>query len=98
MEEIRNISIKVGLSDYISKNVKYPLKAEENGIQGRVIVTLIITKEGKVTNPKIVKSVDPSLDKEALRVVRTLPDWIPGRQNGKAVNVLFTIPVTFRLK
>jgi TonB family protein len=86
------------LSDYISKNVKYPLKAEENGIQGRVIVTLIITKEGKVTNPKIVKSVDPSLDKEALRVVRTLPDWIPGRQNGKAVNVLFTIPVTFRLK
>ena len=86
------------LSRYIGENIKYPRQAEENGIQGRVIVTIIITKEGKVTNPKIVKSVDPILDKEALRVVRTLPDWIPGRQNGKAVNVLFTIPVTFRLK
>ena len=84
--------------NYICKNVKYPPIAEKNGIQGRVIVTFVITKEGKVTNPKIVKSVNPSLDKETLRLIRTLPDWAPGRKNGQAVNVKYTVPVTFRLQ
>ncbi len=86
------------LFNYICKNVKYPPKAETNGIQGRVVVTFVITKEGKVKNVKILKKVDPNLDAEALRVVRSLPDWIPGRKAGKAVNVKYTIPVTFRLQ
>lgn len=80
------------------KNIKYPPKAEENGIQGRVIVTFVITKEGKMTKAKVKKSIDPLLDAEALRVVKTMHKWIPGRQNGKVVNVQFTIPVTFRLQ
>jgi TonB family protein len=89
---------QMALFNYLCKNVKYPPKAEANGIQGRVIVTFVITKEGKVTNPKINKSIDPSLDAEALRVVNTLPNWIPGRKAGKAVNVKYTIPITFKLK
>ena len=86
------------LNNYIMKNIKYPPKAEENGIQGRVIVTFVITKEGKMTKAKVKKSIDPLLDAEALRVVKTMHKWIPGRQNGKVVNVQFTIPVTFRLQ
>jgi TonB family protein len=86
------------LFDYLCKKIVYPIVAEDNGIHGSVIVTFVITKEGKVINPKVVKSVDPSLDKEASRVVRTMPDWTPGRQGGKAVNVQYTIPVTFKLK
>ena len=86
------------LNNYIMKNIKYPPKAAENGIQGRVIVTFVITKEGKMTKAKVKKSIDPLLDAEALRVVKTMHKWIPGRQNGKVVNVQFTIPVTFRLQ
>ena len=86
------------LNNYLMKNIKYPPKAEENGIQGRVIVTFVITKEGKMTKAKVKKSIDPLLDAEALRVVKTMHKWIPGRQNGKVVNVQFTIPVTFRLQ
>ncbi len=86
------------LNNYLMKNIKYPPKAAENGIQGRVIVTFVITKEGKMTKAKVKKSIDPLLDAEALRVVKTMHKWIPGRQNGKVVNVQFTIPVTFRLQ
>ena len=86
------------LNNYIMKNIKYPPKAAENGIQGRVIVTFVITKEGKMTKAKVKKSIDPLLDAEALRVVKTMHKWIPGRQNGKVVIVQFTIPVTFRLQ
>lgn len=84
--------------EYLSKNIKYPVVAEENGVQGRVIVTFIVESDGSVTNTKVVKSVDPSLDKEALRVVKSMPHWIPGRQNGSAVRVQYTVPVTFKLE
>jgi TonB family protein len=86
------------LFDYLSENVKYPTIAEKNGIQGRVLVTFIINKEGKVTNAKIAKAIDPSLDKEALRLTNMMPNWTPGYQRGKAVNVKYTIPITFKLK
>jgi TonB family protein len=86
------------LFDYLCKRIVYPPRAERKGIQGRVMVSFVITKEGKVTDSKVVKSVDPSLDKEALRVINTMPDWIPGYQKGEAVNVKFTVPVAFRLK
>jgi TonB family protein len=86
------------LFNFLIKNVRYPPIAERKGIQGRVFVSFIITKEGIVTNVNIAKSVDPSLNKEALRVIRMLPDWTPGRKDGKAVNVKYTVPVSFRLQ
>ena len=86
------------LFNFLIKNVRYPPIAERKGIQGRVFVSFIITKEGIVTNVNIAKSVDPSLNKEALRVIRMLPDWTPGRKDGKVVNVKFTVPVSFNLR
>jgi len=86
------------LFEYLSKNIKYPVVAEENGIQGRVIVTFVVERDGSITDVKVAKSVDPSLDKEATRVVKSMPHWIPGKQNGSAVRVKYTVPVTFRLQ
>ena len=86
------------LFEYLSKNIKYPVVAEENGIQGRVIVSFVVEKDGSITDVRVVKSVDPSLDKEAQRVVKSMPRWIPGKQNGSAVRVKYTVPVTFRLQ
>ena len=86
------------LLQYLSSNIKYPVVAEENGVQGRVIVTFVVEKDGSITDVKVVKSVDPSLDKEAQRVVKSMPKWIPGKQNGSAVRVKYTVPVTFRLQ
>jgi protein TonB len=86
------------LFEYLSKNIKYPVVAEENGIQGRVIVTFVVERDGSITEVKVAKSVDPSLDKEAMRVVKSMPHWIPGKQNGSAVRVKYTVPVTFRLQ
>jgi protein TonB len=86
------------LFEYLSKNIKYPVVAEENGIQGRVIVTFVVEKDGSITDVRVVKSVDPSLDKEAQRVVKSMPKWIPGKQNGAPVRVKYTVPVTFRLQ
>ena len=86
------------LFEYLSKNIKYPVVAEENGIQGRVIVTFVVERDGSITDVKVAKSVDPSLDKEAMRVVKSMPHWIPGKQNGSAVRVKYTLPVTFRLQ
>ena len=86
------------LFEYLSKHIKYPVIAEENGIQGRVIVTFVVERDGSITDVKVVKSVDPSLDKEAQRVVKSMPRWIPGKQNGSAVRVKYTVPVTFRLQ
>ncbi len=82
---------------YIARQVKYPVIAQENGIQGTVLVSFIIDKEGTVTDVKIVKSVDASLDKEALRVISTMPKWKPGKQRGKAVDVQFVLPIEFLL-
>lgn len=86
------------LFEYLSKYIKYPAVAEENGVQGRVIVTFVVERDGSITDVKVIKSVDPSLDKEASRVVRGMPHWIPGKQNGSAVRVKYTVPVTFTLQ
>lgn len=86
------------LMAYLQKSIKYPPVAEENGIQGRVICTFVVERDGGVTDVKIARGVDPSLDKEATRVVSSMPKWIPGKQNGQAVRVKYTLPVTFRLQ
>ena len=85
------------LMKWLSKNLKYPASAQENGIQGRVLVQFVVNKDGSIVEPKVLRSVDPALDKEALRVVSAMPKWQPGKQRGKTVRVRFTLPVTFRL-
>ena len=85
------------LMDYLMTNVKYPKTAFDANIQGRVIAQFVVDKEGTVRDAHIVKSVDPALDAEALRVINNMPKWRPGRQNGKVVNVKYTIPVSFSL-
>ena len=87
-----------GLMRYLSRNIKYPVTAQKAGIQGRVTVQVIIDSNGNVTNPKIIKSVDPSLDAEAIRVTANMPKWQPGMQRGKAVNVKYTFPIDFKLQ
>ena len=86
------------LFEYLSKSIKYPVEAEKNDIQGRVIVTYVVECDGSITDVNVVKSVDPSLDQEAIRVVKAMPRWIPGKQDGKPVRVKYTVPVTFRLQ
>ena len=86
------------LIQYLSSNIKYPVVAEENGVQGRVVCTFVVERDGSITDVRVIKSVDPSLDKEAVRVVKSMPKWIPGKQNGSAVRVKYTVPVTFRLQ
>lgn len=83
---------------FIAKNIKYPVIAQENGIQGRVIVQYVVTKTGKIQDVAVVRGVDPSLDAEAVRVIKSMPDWIPGKQRGVPVNVKYTSLVTFRLQ
>lgn len=86
-----------GLKEYLKSNVKYPAKAHKAGIQGRVIVSFVVTKDGSISDAKVVRNVHPLLDNEALRVISAMPKWTPGTQRGKAVNVRFTVPVAFRL-
>lgn len=86
------------LMKYLHDNIRYPVVAEENGVQGRVILTFVVERNGSITDIKVVKPVDPSLDKEAIRVVKGMPHWIPGKQNGSSVRVKFTLPVIFRLQ
>ena len=88
----------LALRKYIANQIKYPVIAQENGIQGKVYVTFVVGKTGKVTNASIARGVDPSLDKEALRVVNQLPPWKPGKQRGKPVNVSYTVPINFVLQ
>ena len=85
------------LMKFLQQNVKYPKEAQEQGKQGRVIVQFVVEKDGSITDAKVLKPVDPLLDAEALRIVKLMPKWTPGKQRGKAVRVYFTIPVTFRL-
>lgn len=87
-----------GLLNYINKAIRYPVIAQENGVQGRVVCSFIIDKTGKVVDAQVMRGIDPALDKEALRVVNTIPDWKPGRQRGKPVRVKYTVPITFRLQ
>ena len=86
------------LMQFLSKNIKYPTIAQENGTQGRVIVQFVVNRDGSIVDPRVVKSVDPYLDKEALRVIGTMPKWKPGMQRGKPVRVKYTVPVMFRLQ
>ena len=86
------------LFKYLSANVKYPAVAEENGVQGRVLVEFIVERDGSISEVKVAKGVDPSLDREAVRVVSSMPRWSPGMLNGEAVRVKYTTPVTFRLQ
>lgn len=87
------------LFKYLSENVKYPAIAQENGIQGRVICQFVVNKDGKIVDVEVVRSGgDPSLDKEAIRVIKSMPPWKPGKQRGKAVRVKYTVPVNFRLQ
>jgi protein TonB len=83
---------------WISEHMHYPVIAEENGTQGRVIVQFVVNKDGSIVDAKVVRSVDPYLDKEALRVINAMPKWKPGMQRGKPVRVKYTVPVMFRLQ
>lgn len=85
------------LTEWIDDNLKYPVEAAMDGIEGRVIVQFIVRPTGKVVDAEVVRGIAPSLDKEALRLINIMPNWIPGRQKGKAVNVRYTLPITFKL-
>lgn len=89
---------QAALMQYLAKNIKYPTIAQENGTQGRVIVQFVVNKDGSIVDAKVVRSVDPYLDKEALRVINSMPKWKPGMQRGKPVRVKYTVPVMFRLQ
>ena len=86
------------LLKYIASHIKYPTMAAENNIQGRVVVKFVVNKNGKVGDVVVVRGKDPDLDKEAVRVVKTLPDFIPGKMNGQAVSVWYTLPINFKLQ
>lgn len=83
---------------FLSDNIKYPVIAQENGIQGRVITNFVVERDGSITDVQVVRGVDPSLDKEAVRVIQSMPKWKPGKQRGSTVRVRFTLPVVFRLQ
>ena len=87
-----------GLMQFLSKNIKYPTIAQENGTQGRVSVQFVVNADGSIVDAKVIRGVDPYLDKEALRVINSMPKWKPGMQRGKAVRVKYTVPVMFRLQ
>lgn len=90
---------QAALFKYLSENVKYPVIAQENGIQGRVICQFVVNKDGSIVDVEVVRSGgDPSLDKEAVRVIKSMPKWSPGKQRGKAVRVKYTVPVNFKLQ
>ncbi|MDR1517815.1 MAG: TonB family protein [Dysgonamonadaceae bacterium] len=82
---------------FLNDNINYPVVAQEIGIKGRVICNFVIERDGSITDAQVIKGVDPSLDKEALRVIKAMPKWIPGKQRGKPVRVRFTLPIEFRL-
>ena len=86
------------LSQWLSQHISYPIVAAENGIQGQVIVSFVIDTNGSITNVSIARSVDPSLDREAMRVVNAMPKWTPGYKNGVPVRVRISIPLSFRLQ
>lgn len=89
---------EAALRRFIANSIKYPQIAQENGIQGRVYVQFVVDRDGSITNASVARGVDPSLDKEALRVVNSLPKWKPGMQRGKPVKVSYTVPINFVLQ
>ena len=86
------------LMQYLGNNSQYPVEAQENGVQGRVIISFVVENDGGISHVKVAKSADPALDREAMRVVETMPKWIAGKQNGECVRVRYSVPVVFRLK
>ncbi|MDD4778609.1 MAG: energy transducer TonB [Fermentimonas sp.] len=86
------------MMQFLSDNIRYPVIAQENGIQGRVICNFVVERDGSITDVQVVRGVDPSLDREAVRVIQQMPRWKPGKQRGQAVRVRFTLPVVFRLQ
>lgn len=86
------------LQKYLAQSVRYPVIAQENGIQGRVYIQFVINQNGEVTNADILRGVDPSLDREALRVVEAMPKWKPGKQRNRPVRVSYTVPINFVLQ
>ena len=88
---------QIAMLKYIMENIKYPEQAMKKGIQGRVVVSFIVEKDGRISNVRLLRSVESSLDKEAVRVVKSMPKWSPGKQNGKPVRVRFNVPVMFKL-
>ncbi|MDR1981590.1 MAG: energy transducer TonB [Tannerellaceae bacterium] len=83
---------------FVQKSMKYPVIAQENGIQGRVVCSFVVNRDGSVVDAEVIRSVDVSLDKEALRVISLMPKWTPGKQRGKPVRVKYTLPITFKLQ
>ena len=86
------------LMQFLSQNVKYPVEAHKAGVQGRVIASFVVEKDGSITEACIARSIHPSLDAEALRVIGSMPNWMPGKQNGEPVRVKYTVPITFKLQ
>lgn len=86
------------LMEYMRDNLRYPVIAQENGIQGRVVIRFVVSPTGEISNVEILRGVDPSCDREAKRLIAGMPKWIPGKQNGIAVPVYFTVPIVFRLQ
>lgn len=84
--------------DYISNKLKYPEIAKKNSIEGMVVIQFVVKADGTVGDVKVTRSLDPDCDKEAVRLVRSLPRWTPGRQNGRAVPVYYTLPIRFRIR
>ncbi|WP_300924291.1 energy transducer TonB, partial [uncultured Duncaniella sp.] len=89
---------EAALLKYVAEHIRYPAMAQENNIQGRVVVQFVVTKTGAVGEVKVVRGKDPDLDKEAVRVVKSLPKFVPGKMNGHAVNVWYTLPIQFKLQ
>ena len=87
-----------GLMTFLSQNMVYPVTAQENGVQGRVTVSFVVETDGSITDVKVARSVDPFLDREAMRIVKAMPKWTPGKKDGKPVRVKYTVPVVFRLQ
>lgn len=81
---------------WLGNNIKYPEEAKKEGVSGKVIVDFVITKTGKTDKVRVVRGLHPTLDQEAVRVIKAMPAWTPGKQNGQPVNVSYTLPITFR--
>lgn len=86
------------LMKYLNENIRYPIIAQENGVQGRVFVQFTVRKDGAIDDVQVLRSADPSLDKEAIRLIKSMPNWEPGKQRGKAVHCKFTVPIVFKLQ
>ena len=86
------------LMEYLAKNIKYPSIARENGIEGRVIVGFVVSKTGNIEQVKVIRGIGGGCDEEAAKVIKSMPNWTPGKHNGKAVPVSYTVPVSFKLE